>query len=194
MLGAKGETAQGKWSLAEAKAHINVLELRTIEKAIEFLAVKDQTIVVWSDNQVSISVVQKLGSHSPDLQRLAARILKLTLLRNLQLLPRHIEGKRNVAADALSRDQPIPAEWELSEEEFRSLQTQHGAVLEVDLLASPLNFKLQKFFCPFRHPLAEAVDALAQDWSRFKQVWLFPPPNLIGLVAEKLRAYQGGGC
>ena len=80
----------------------------------------------------------------------------------------------------------------MSEEEFRSLQTQHGAVLEVDLFTSPLNFKVQKFFCPFRHPLAEAVDALAQDWNRFKQVWLFPPPNLIGLVAEKLRAYQGG--
>ena len=39
---------------------INVLELMTIVKALEVLKVTDQTLVVWSDNQVEINVILRL--------------------------------------------------------------------------------------------------------------------------------------
>ena len=32
-----------------------------------------------------------------------------------------------------------------------------------------------------------------QDWNRFTQVLVFPPPDLIKEVAKRLIAYKGGG-
>ena len=52
----------------EAELYINVLELKTIIKALSVLDVRNRTLVVWSDNQVAISVVQRLGSRSLVLQ------------------------------------------------------------------------------------------------------------------------------
>ena len=98
-----------------------------------------------------------------------------------------------MAADALSREEVIPGEWELSVKTFRSLEAQHGLALQADLFASPLNHKLPVYFCPFSFPQAQGKDALVQDWNLFEQVLIFPPPNLIEEVAKKLIAYKGGG-
>ena len=115
-------------------------------------------------------------------------------LRKIVLTPRHIEGKRNVAADALSREEVIPGEWELSRETFQRLEAQHGTPLQVDLFASPLNHKLPAYFCPFPFPQALGMDALVQEWNQFSQVLIFPPPNLVGEMSKKLIAYTGGGA
>ena len=98
-----------------------------------------------------------------------------------------------MAADALSREEVIPGEWELSTQTFESLVTQHGSALQADLFASPLNHKLPVYFCPFPFPQAQGTDALVQDWNRFNQVLIFPPPDLIKEVAKRLIAYKGGG-
>ena len=184
---------KGRWSEEESAQHINVLELRTILLAVRLIDPRDQTLVVWSDNQTAISVIQRLGSRSPDLQKLAGLLLKEMEQRRVYLSPRHIEGKRNVAADALSREEVIPGEWELSDQTFQSLVNQHGSALQADLFASPLNHKLPVYFCPFPFPQAQGTDALVQDWNLFSQVLIFPPPNLIGEMAKRLIAYKGGG-
>ena len=69
----------------------------------------------------------------------------------------------NVAADALSGEEAIPGEWELREETFQSLISQHCKALQADLFASPLNPKLSVYCYPFQFPLAWAEDALAHD-------------------------------
>ena len=187
----QGQSLRGRWSEEQSKWHINVLELLTILLALKKIQPRDTLLVVWSDNQTAIRVIQKQGSHSPDLQRLAGQILEICEERRVRLLPRHIKGSLNVAADALSREEVIPGEWELSEESFRSLVSQHGPSLQADLFASPLNHKLPVFCCPFNYPGA-LQDALAQDWNQFSQVLIFPPPNLAKEVAKKLLYFRGG--
>ena len=102
---------KGRWSQEESAQHINVLELRTVLFAVRVVDPKDLNLVVWSDNQTAISVIQRLGSRSPDLQKLASLLLEEMKQRRICLTPRHIAGKRNVAADALSREEVIPGEW-----------------------------------------------------------------------------------
>ena len=180
-------------SILRKKDNINVLELLTILYAVKLLRPRNQILVVWSDNQTAISVIQKQGSHSPDLQKLAGQLLEVCEARRVLIFPRHIKGSLNVAADALSREEAIPGEWELREATFQCLQKQHGKALQADLFASPLNHKLPIYCCPFQFPLAWAQDALAQDWNRFNQVLVFPPPNLAKEVAKKLLSFKGGG-
>ena len=192
ILDDQGHSWKGRWSARQSNWHINVLELLTILYAIRLQSLADQTLVVWSDNQTAISVIQKQGSHSPDLQKLAGDLLGVCEDKRLVILPRHIKGSLNVAADALSREEAIPGEWELREETFRSLVLQHGKPLQADLFASPLNHKLPVYCCPFQYPLAWAQDALAQDWNTFNQVLIFPPPDLAKEVAKKLLSFRGG--
>ena len=192
ILSDQGQAWKGRWSVRQSTLHINVLELLTILYAIRLVLPQDQILTVWSDNQTSISVIQKHGSHSPDLQKLAGQILEICEVRRVHIFPRHIKGSLNVAADALSREEAIPGEWELREETFQCLQRQHGKALQADLFASPLNHKLPVYCCPFQFPLAWAQDALAQDWNSFSQVLIFPPPDLAKEVASKLLSFRGG--
>ena len=143
----QGKCWKGRWSQEEISLHINVLELRTILLAVRALNPKDQDLVVWSDNQTAISVIRRLGSYFPDLQRLASLLLGEMEQRRISITPRHIAGKQNVAADALSREEVIPGEWELSVQTFTSLVAQHDAELQVDLFTSPLSHKLPVLFC-----------------------------------------------
>ena len=46
VLGPECQAAQGKWDLAETKLQINVQQLLTIFKAVDFLDVRNQTLVV----------------------------------------------------------------------------------------------------------------------------------------------------
>ena len=175
----QGRAWRGRWSKEQSLWHINVLELLTILFALKELGLENQTLIVWSDNQTAISVIQKRGSHSPDLQKLAGDLLQVCEVRKMIIKPRHIKGSLNVAADSLSREQVLPGEWELSSEALESLVLQHGQPLQADLFASPLNSKLPIFCCPFEHPQAWGQDALAQDWNKFRQILIFPPPNLL---------------
>ena len=192
VLNEQGQSWKGRWSAEQSALHINAKELLTIRLALSVLNPRNQTLVVWSDSQTAIASIQKQGSHSPDLQKLTGQILRICEENGLHIKPRHIKGSLNVAADALSREQAIPGEWELSVETFNSLVSQHGSQLQADLFASPLNHKLPVYCCPFQFPKAWATDALDQDWNNFNQVLIFPPPDLVKEVAKKL-LYFGGG-
>ena len=41
--------------------------------------------------------------------------------------------------------------------------------------------------------MAWGQDALAQDWNKFQQILIFPPPDLTKEVAKKLLYFRGGG-
>ncbi|MEL6802184.1 MAG: reverse transcriptase domain-containing protein [Bacteroidota bacterium] len=193
VLSDQGQSWSGRWTEQQSSLHINVLELLTILMAVRLLDVRDTRLVLWCDNQTAISVIHKAGSKSLDLHALALDLLEECENRLLVLFPRHIRGAVNVAADALSREEVLPAEWEVPGKSFNHLQECHYATLQIDLFASPLNNKLPLYYCPFPFPQALAEDALAQDWNQFSQIYLFPPPNLYKEVACCLLRYKGGG-
>ena len=63
--------------------------------------------------------------------------------------------------------------------------------MQVDLFATPFNAKLRVFVSPFPHPRATETDALAQDWNRWKEIYLFPPHALLSKVLAKLQNFRG---
>ena len=64
--------------------------------------------------------------------------------------------------------------------------SQHGAEIEVDLFASPLNHKTPVYCTLLPFPITWATNALAQDWNKFRQVLIFPSPDLVKDVAKAL--------
>ena len=87
------------------------------------------------------------------------------LERNIWLSAAHIPGKENVEADLESRYSPSSkSEWSLKDEFFQIIMCKFGTC-EIDLFASRLNNKLDRYVFFIPDPGAEVIDAFSYDWS-----------------------------
>jgi len=180
---------RGRWSPVEKGLHINILETMAIHLGL--LCVQDKvsgsTVEVLSDNAAAVATLTKQGTcRSVGLFKAIEDLLIWGEKQQISLKISHIQGIRNVEADRLSREGPLPTEWELSDSNFDWILGQITFPLEVDLFATRFNAKLQKYVSPYPDGLAIAVNALTQDWSRWKGLYIFPPTNAVKLVIEKL--------
>ena len=96
---------QGPWPPSWGKYHINIKELFPIYMAIHVFAPKlmNSQVIFYTDNKCVVDCLAILSSKSPLLMSII-RPITLTLLKyNIHMQFRHIEGKKNVLADLLSR-------------------------------------------------------------------------------------------
>ena len=96
----------------------------------------------------------------------------------------------NVLADQLSRGEIAPGEWEIQDEDFAWINEKVPG-LEVDIMATPFNNKLECFTSPFNHPRAFAEDAFMVDWNQWSKIYIFPPPGLVDRVVQELEKFHG---
>ncbi|VDI49919.1 Hypothetical predicted protein [Mytilus galloprovincialis] len=109
---------------------------------------------------------------------------------HLQIVVRHVPGKLNVLADALSRTlTPVNTEWELLQSVFQAITLQWGSP-HVDLFATSLNYKVQVFMSPVPDPKAYAVDCMSVPWDGMF-AYAFPPFRFLSQVLRKISAEQG---
>ena len=117
-------------------------------------------------------------------------ILSLARKKKWHLSASHLEGVRNVTADALSRTTAQETEWSLDSASFQWIQRQVPG-LQVDLFATRTNHKLPRYVSPNLDPQAFATDAMSLDWNQWEKVYLFPPVNLLVKVLDRLRSFRG---
>ncbi|VDI09351.1 Hypothetical predicted protein [Mytilus galloprovincialis] len=147
-----------------------------------FLATDNTTVVAYLRNQG--------GTHCYELYLLAREILLLCNHLHLQIVVRHVPGKLNVLADALSRTlTPVNTEWELLQSVFQAITLQWGSP-HVDLFATSLNYKVQVFMSPVPDPKAYAVDCMSVPWDGMF-AYAFPPFRFLSQVLRKISAEQG---
>ena len=84
-----------------------------------------------------------------------------------------IASSPNSKVDALSRQQSSPQELAVSPFLFQALTSWRGP-LQVDLMASAENAQLPHFFSQLPDKRALGCNALAQNWSQWKQIYIFP--------------------
>ena len=164
---------------------INVLELMSVWYALLVISRKNVVIQVLCDNTTTIQVLKKGGSLNFQLATLAELIWRRAALLNWTLQVAHIGGAFNVLADQLSRNEALSTEWSLTYRDFQHI-LKMNRLLQVDLFATRLNFKLETFVSPCPDDMAAAVDALTVNWERWKHLYLFPPSPLISRVLGKL--------
>ena len=183
------KTVRGVWSPAEARRHINWLELKAAWLALQhFLpSLQGHHVLLATDNATVVAYVNKHGGpKSPPLTGLVWDVLMWCWEHNIQLQARHIPGALNVLADSLSRpDQPISTEWSLHPHVVDRICQVWGTP-QIDLFATRYNRKFPQFVSPIPDETALAVDALSISWKGLR-AYAFPPLALLTKVVTKVR-------
>ncbi|XP_063790602.1 uncharacterized protein LOC134945328 [Pseudophryne corroboree] len=184
----QGSNFQGLWSCQETCLHINILELRAIYNALSQAEtlLRDKSVLIQSDNITAVAHVNRQGgTRSRVAMAEATRILRWAGNHVRALSAVFIPGVDNWEADFLSRHDLHPGEWGLHQEVFAQIASR-WELPQVDMMASRLNTKLQRYCARSRDPQAIAVDALVTTWV-FQSVYVFPPLPLIPKVLRIIR-------
>ena len=176
----------GRWSQEEEEDHINVLELRAVRFGLQSLCEMEQThIKIMTDNTTALAYVKHQGGvKSLPCNDEALKIWEWCEQRDNWLTIAHIPGVDNVLADFKSRNFADNIEWELNENIFQKVIKVFGQP-DIDLFASRLNRKTEKFVSWQPDPEATAIDAFSLDWSD-SYFYAFPPFSCVALTIEKI--------
>lgn len=93
----------------------------------------------------------------------------------------------NWQADDLSQQVLNQGEWSLHQEVFQQICLHWGSP-EVDLMASQVNRKVQRFVARSRNPLAVASDALVAPLGQYRLIFTFPPLKLLPRLLRRIEA------
>ena len=147
----------GSWSNEEKTMHINVLELKAILFGLKSLCrdVSGKHIRVRCDNTCSVSYVNaKGGSKSLECNTIASEIWHWCLDRGNIISAEHIPGILNQEADFESRNQNHNTEWSLDRTVTNRIFKVFNLIPSVDLFATRINTKVEKFVSWKPDPLA----------------------------------------
>ena len=88
---------RGRWSIDEAKHHINYLELLAAFDALQCFASHSLRICLLTDNSPVVGYINKMGGMaSPSLNHLTRKLWVWCLEREIFVVAQHIPGKDNV--------------------------------------------------------------------------------------------------
>lgn len=177
----------GWWNNKESSLHINELELIAAFYALKCYA-KDYEnceILLRIDNTTAISYINRMGGiQFPNLNKIARKIWQWCESKNLIIFASYIKSKENVIADKESRVLTIETEWELNQNQFNMLKSRFGK-FDIDLFATNINKKCEKFVSWHRDPESFVVDAFTIRWHQY-YFYAFPPFSLILRVLNKI--------
>lgn len=181
-------TAGGRWELLDQKRHINWLELKACWLAIMAFTRKlpKAHISVKLDNTCAISYIRNMGGRVEALNQLAKEFWLWVKTHNLWVTPSFIPGSDNVIADKMSRVFKDNTEWSLNDLAFQEIVVKFG-LPDVDLFASRLNHKVEKYISWQTDPGSFWLDAFSITWSDLGLCYAFPPFSLVGKVLAKAR-------
>ena len=97
----------------------------------------------------------------------------------------HIPGVENSEADEGSRVFNDTTEWNINDSIFQEICKKYGTPT-IDLFASRLNFKVQRYCAWEPDPGAVYIDGFMYDWGQEKLCYAFPPFSVIHMVIQKL--------
>ena len=182
-----GEKSNGFWTLEEGRHHINYLELLAALFGLRCFAkhLSNCSILCRIDNITAIACINRMGSiRYPRLNAISKKIWHWCETRNIFVFASYIKSLDNKEADRESRSSNYVNEFELNQGIFDRVVKAFGKP-DIDLFASRVNRKCDKFVSWHDDPDCFAVDAFTLDWSNFK-FYAFPPFSLMLKVLQKI--------
>ena len=188
------ESIGGRWTPAEATAHINILELQAAFFALKSFAseVNDTHIQLQMNNTTAVAYLNNMGgSQSSELNALTCEMWEWAMKKSIWLSAVHIPGKHNIDADKESRNFSDRHEWALNKDVFESIVKLYPK-LDVDLFATRLNCQLSTYCSWKPEPGSTYVDAFSIDWRNYT-FYAFPPFSLIARCVQKITQDKAKG-
>lgn len=178
--------ARGFFSSADQADHINVQELRSLDKALDCWPnlCGPGVLRLRLDNSVNVSVVNNMTTRSPALMEVLDRILHRFSAWGLRAEATWLSSVANSHADKLSRNTDS-SDWRLRPDIFRVLNAAWGP-LQIGRLATADNTQLRRFNSRVMSPGTEAINARLQPSGRCRN-YLSPPLSQMDLVLPKLQ-------
>ncbi len=190
-----GKRGGGRWSREEQEEHINVLEIKAILLTLQTLChdLSRIHVRIMTDNTTAMICVNKQGStKSKTCNTWTRKIWNFVNERDIWLSAGFCPGVENVEADQESREFDDQTEWTLDLEVFNIVCDLLGQP-DIDLFATRINNRVNRYCAWQPDPGAVFVDALAYDWSNENLVYAFPPFSVIHLVLQKLIQEEAEG-
>ena len=183
-----GHMVSGVWPSSRPLPHINLLEFRAVLLAgLRFQSLLEGKAVLFQTDNVTVAayINKQGGTHSIQLNRLAAQFWDWCHASNVTPIATYLPGQENLIADFLSRGKELPSEWTLHPQVMNLIKTVFPH-LQIDLFASSLNFQLPHYCSRSRDPAAWKVDAFSFHWGDIRG-FAFPPIALIPRILRKVR-------
>lgn len=147
--------------------------ITSVSRAVEW---KNCSVRVRTDNQVTMSYVNRMGGREPHLSRIAEQIHAFCLDRNIKLTAEYLPGVQNSAADSLSRVESDHSESKLHPELFQLLDKMWGPHT-LDGLASSTTSQLIRYVSYRHDPNCLYTDLFSRPIDPKENCWLFPPAS-----------------
>jgi hypothetical protein len=183
----KGEnkTTGGHWTELETMEHINYKELLAAWFGIQCFGNSKNPahIKILSDNTTTVAYINNMGGTKDKCNGVARDIWSWCYANKHWVSAAHLPGKDNVRADKESRSIHDNMEWSLNPAAFKQICELMGTP-EIDLFASRLNYKVEKYMSWKPDPHAVAVDSMSEHWGNLF-FYAFPPFNMITRVLAK---------
>lgn len=184
----------GFWNAEESHEHINVLELQAAFFGLQCFAsqIMSGHILLRCDNTTTVAYINKMGGLlSPTLNALARSLWQWCESGRILVFASYISSADNWEVDFESRRPNPDTEVELSWSAFHYIEEKLGSC-EIDIFASRVNAKCNRYLSWFSDPGAEGVDAFTHSWS-VGMIYAFPPFCLITRTLQKIRADLASG-
>ena len=168
------EEGSGFWSEAESEIHNNILETRAVLFSFQslFKNLNNKSILIRSDNSNTVSYINNQGGRSQIINDIIFELYDFCISRNFRIEAAFLAGKKNVRADALSR-QPGEHSLSLKPNYFNLICRHFNIYPSIDLFASRINHKIPYFFSEGPDPLSSGINAFSLPWPDI--IYAFPP-------------------
>ena len=145
-------------------------------------------LLIKSDCTTTVAVFNK-GSCKPHLNNMVTDIQVQAAQKGCIIQCLHLPGKDNARVDALSRRTSEQGDYTLNYAVWRQVCKWLTVNPVLDMFAAHHNKRCSRFWAWRPCPEAEAVDAMAQEWSRSRgeDWWCNPPWQMIWRVLHKIK-------
>jgi len=191
----EGTSTGGCWTPIEAEHHINYLETKAVLLGLQSFQTKiaGGSLNILIDNTTAVACINQMGTcHSTLINSLVIDIWESCIKHNIWLTASHIAGVDNTIADLESRKTRRETEWSLNPNIFHKAVEAIGLTPDIDLFASRLNYKCEKYISYQPDPGAFAINAFHIPWERYS-FYAFPPFCIIQKVLRKIQADKATG-
>ena len=162
-----------------------MLEIRAILLGLQSLCPTGCHVRVMTDNTTALAYVKHQGGvRSLECNEEAQRIWSWAEGNQVWISIAHVPGIFNEIADFHSRNFADNLEWSLNDRIFNKIVKIFGQP-DVDLFATRLNAKTEKYISWRPDPGAIAVDAFSIQWNDFNLFYAFPPFSVVTRTIEK---------